>query len=312
MIPQNNDIRIEVTTHCNYNCVICPRETLTRPLQTMSTGLFCELLDKILSETDQYDTVTFPGMGEPFLDPELPEKVHFVKSKGLKALLLTNGSLLSVDKFRELEEIGADSIRVSLYGHTSESYCQVHGISNNHKYSQLKDNLVEICKLKKTCQLLLTYNIVEGTNDQELEDWISFWKDRVDLLEVWKPHNWVDAKEFRKVQPKLIKTCGRPFNGPLQVQVDGTVNMCCFDYNGKLLLGDLKTQSLHDIFEGTEFKELEKRHKSGDYTGSNLICEYCDQRNEEKTGILVYNSKYNIEERVHQTSSTYQKVDCGK
>lgn len=309
MIPKNNDIRIEVTTRCNYNCIICPREQLTRPLETMSTELFCKILEKVLSETDQYDTVTFPGMGEPFLDPDLTEKIRYVKSRGLKALLLTNGSMLTVDKFLELQSAGADSIRVSLYGHTPESYCKVHGISNEHIFHQIHRNLVEICKVKSSCQLLLTYNVVTGSNDLELKDWIDFWKNQVDLLEVWTPHNWGDAKTYRTIQHGLLKTCGRPFNGPLQIQVDGTVNMCCFDFDGKLLLGDLKTSSLGQIFSGNAFLKLRAHHESGDYQNSGLICERCDQRNKDKSDVMLFNSKFNIAERVHQTSSTYQKVD---
>ena len=50
-IPLNDDIRFEITTKCNYNCLICPRDKLTRKIETMSFELFKELLDKILKET---------------------------------------------------------------------------------------------------------------------------------------------------------------------------------------------------------------------------------------------------------------------
>lgn len=120
MIPTSNDLRIEVTTKCNYNCIICPRDKFIRPKETMSTDLFKELVDKVLAETDQYDTVTFPGMGEPFLDPDLLTKVKFVKEKGLKALILTNGSMLTPEVFKEFEDAGTDSIRISFYGMNEE------------------------------------------------------------------------------------------------------------------------------------------------------------------------------------------------
>ncbi len=63
MIPESNELRFEITTKCNYNCIICPREKLTRKKETMSFKLFKELFDRILSETHQYNTLTFPGMG---------------------------------------------------------------------------------------------------------------------------------------------------------------------------------------------------------------------------------------------------------
>ncbi len=36
MIPTSNDVRFEVATVCNYNCVICPHDILSRKKETMS------------------------------------------------------------------------------------------------------------------------------------------------------------------------------------------------------------------------------------------------------------------------------------
>jgi MoaA/NifB/PqqE/SkfB family radical SAM enzyme len=305
MIPESNEIRIEVSTKCNYSCLICPREKLTRGMETMDTELFKFVFNKINSETPQYNTLTFPGMGEPLLDETIEDKISYAKMRGFTILILTNGSLLSVERFKRLQDLGVDSIRVSLYGDSPESYNAVHGIKNENMFKTIKKNLTEISEIKKHTKLLLTYNIVDGYNDSDVGSWTEYWSKKVDLLEVWRPHNWVDGKNFRQVEQKKLKTCGRPFKTPLQVQVDGTVNMCCFDFDGKLLLGDLKTQTLQDIFESSMFHKIADCHTSGDYEGSGLICENCDQRNEDTSGVMVYNSKFNINERIHKLSTTY-------
>ena len=68
-----------------------------------------------------------------------------------------------------------------------------------------------------------------------MQGWIDEWKDKVELIEAWRPHNWVDGRSYRDTREvKQIKTCGRPEKGPLQIQVDGTINMCCFDFNKDL------------------------------------------------------------------------------
>ena len=150
--------------------------------------------------------------------------------------------------------------------------------------------------------------MVNECNDTDMESWIEYWKDKVDLLEVWRPHNWVNSKDYRAVQKEKLKTCGRPFNTPLQIQVDGTVNMCCFDFDGQLLLGDLKTQTLEEIFESSMFNKILKYHTTGDFTESGLICEDCDQRNVDKSDVMIYNSKFDIKERVKKVSTTYQEI----
>lgn len=310
MIPKNNDMRFEVTTKCNYNCVICPRSALTRKIETMSFEFFKKLFDKINKETTQYTTLTFPGMGEPLLDATLNKKIAYAKKtrKDMSILILTNGSLLSLKRFKELEALGVKSVRVSLYGHDKDTYSKIHGVKNKNMYLRVRDNLLKICAAKKSTDLLLTYNIVDGENDAKLKEWIEFWQGKADLIEVWRPHNWVTGRKYRKVQKKLLKTCGRPEKGPLQVQADGTVNMCCFDYDGILTIGDLKTQGLKEIFSSPLYIKLLTRHKSGDFSGTNLICARCDQRNADKKDVLVYDSKFDVKERVNMISTTYEKV----
>ncbi len=308
MIPKSNELRFEITTKCNYSCIICPREKLTRKKETMSLEMFKMLFDKINSETSQYDTLTFPGLGEPLMDETLDDKIIYAKKHGFTVLILTNGSFLTVKRFKRLEDIGLDSIRVSIYGDTPESYNAVHGTKNTDLFQKIKENLTKISRIKNRTSLLITYNVVDGCNDSTLETWIEYWKDKVDLLEIWRPHNWVDGRNYRDIQQKKSKTCGRPWKTPLQIQVDGTVNMCCFDFDGKLLLGDLKTQTLKEIFESSMFKKILKHHETGDFKESGLICENCDQRNLDKTDVMIYNSKFDIRERVKKVSTTYQEI----
>jgi len=49
-------------------------------------------------------------------------------------------------------------------------------------------------------------------------------------------------------------------------------------------------------------------HTSGDFKNSGLICENCDQRNADKSDVMIYNSKFNIEERVQKVSTTYSDI----
>ena len=309
MIPKSNDMRFEVTTRCNYNCVICPHGKLTRKIETMNFELFKKILDKILGETDQYNTLSLPGMGEPLLDETLDKKIEYARNKKLDVLILTNGSLLSVDRFKALEDLGVTSLRISFYGNNPVAYSKVHGLNNKKIFDTVKDSLTKISKIKKHTKLLFTFNVVPGINEECVKGWIEYWKDKADLIEVWRPHNWVDGKDYRKVQSELLPTCGRPFNGPLQIQADGTVNMCCFDFDGKLTLGDLKDQTLEEIFSGPLYKKLVKCHNAGKFGGSGLICEKCDQRNTVKSDAMVFNSKFDIEERLKMTSTTYSKVN---
>jgi hypothetical protein len=282
---------------------------LTRKQGVMDFELFKQILDDIINETNQYKVLTFPGMGEPLLDSTLNKKINYAKSLGFSILILTNGSLLTPDRFKQLEDLGVESIRVSFYASHPIAYADVHGVSAG-KFYIVRDNLLKICNIKSSTKLLMTYNQIEGYNGSTTSEWIEYWGDKVDLLEVWRPHNWAGGGRYRPIQNKKLRTCGRPCNTPLQIQVDGTVNMCCFDYDGQLYLGDLKTQSLKEIFDSEEYLKILSAHGSGIFEDSGLICEHCDQRNADKSDIMIYNSKLDMQARVNQLSTTYKDVIC--
>ncbi len=308
MIPVNNDIRIEVCTACNYDCTICCRDIFTRKIEVMSTPFFRQLLEGIQGETDQYDLVTFAGFGEPLMDPEFVEKVRIARELGFETTVLTNAYKLTPELFSRLDDLGMQSVRVSFYGMDELSYNRVHKPPKG-SFEMISKNLETICAMTNSTQLLMTLNVVEGLNDATVRGWIDHWEQRADLIEVWRPHNWVDGHDFRELTGEKRDSCGRPYTGPLQVQVDGTVNMCCFDFDGKLLLGDLNKQSLEDVFAGDAFNELRRCHDTGDFADTDYICKGCDQRNVDKGEVMIYNSKFSIEDRVEMTSSGYSKLE---
>lgn len=304
MIPKSNEIRFEVSTHCNYHCVMCARDSFMRGKRNMSFSLFKNLLNKILEETNQYTSCTLSGFGEPLLNPELPKMFEYAKYKNFRTLLLTNGSLLT-DTFYETIRDTVDSIRISIYGNSPDVYAKVHGC-RPEQFFKTYQNLQHLIRDRK-CELILNYIVVEGVNETETEEWIFTWKDKVDLVEVWKPHNWATGKNYRKTNGEKNLTCGRPFHGPLQIQVDGTVNICCFDFNGETVVGGLNIQSLEEIYNTPAFQKIVLAHTSGDF--QELICKDCDQRNKNKDGIMLYNSKYDINQRINKTSTCYETIN---
>lgn len=309
MIPKSDDIRFELTTHCNYDCIICPREQLRRPKTIMPTHVFQALLAAAQASTDQYRILTFAGLGEPMLDPDFLQKVEVGRKAGFEVLLLTNGSRLTEENFRAMDEMGVQSVRVSFYGMTNASYAAVHRPRDPLAFQSTKETLERIAAMPRRTKLLMTFNVVPGVNEADLENWIHHWEPRVDLVEAWRPHNWVYGRKLRTVSSTMRPTCGRPFTGPLQVQADGTINMCCFDFNGDLTLGDLNTTPLADIFSQEPFQRLAECHRTGDFSGSGFICGRCDQRNTGKEDIMVYNSRFDIKSRVEMTSTGYATLD---
>jgi len=306
MIPRNPEARFEITNRCHYDCAICVKNKLTRPRGMMDLATFRRLLDKILDECDWIKTVSFAGMGAPLSNPDIVDIVRHVDTLGLEPILVTNGDLLTPDLFARLQDAGLRSVRVSFHGITPEGYSRLHGVESS-KFYKVKSQLDDIFTIKDRTKILMTLVIMKGINEGPVEDWIAMWEGKADLIEAWTAHNWVNQLNNRAVQGERVRTCGRIEHGPLQIQVDGTINACCFDWDGKLTYGDLNKQTLSEIFSSESYARILHAHQTGDHAG--LICEHCDQRNASKADALIYSSKYPDKvERVKMTSTCYEKV----
>lgn len=300
-----NEARIETCTKCNYQCEFCTHPThFARKEEIMSLETYRFIIDKLRLEAPYILESTISGFGEAFLDPTIFEKIKYSIDNGLNVHTLTNGSTLNEDKIDTLFKYNVEDIRISLHSIKPENYCRITG-ATPAQHRKVLHNINYIINNKDYTRLVITIDVVD-INKDEVDEIINLYSDRVDLLEVWRPHNWVDVLDYR-TGPIIKDSCGRPINSPLQIQVDGTINMCCFDYNGVLLLGDFMTQTLDEIFESEVYLDLRKQHILGTLAESNYICKNCDQRRGQNDAV-IYNSKFSGDDRLNRTSTNYRKV----
>lgn len=114
------------------------------------------------------------------------------------------------------------------------------------------------------------------------------WEGALDNLEIWKPHGWAGAVPYRKIK-RVKKTCGRPFTGPVQINADGIMMVCCFDFDAMMTVGNTYQKTIKDILGDKNFTFIRKRHRMGVVDG--LPCEHCDQLNEYEESPLLFSTK---------------------
>jgi len=101
---------IEVSSACNDECPFCPRGTLIRSRQNMLPETF-QTVESFLPENA---VVMFSGLGEPLLNPHLPDFVARLKSREISSCVITNGLLLTPERATVLMEAGLDQFQVSV------------------------------------------------------------------------------------------------------------------------------------------------------------------------------------------------------
>jgi MoaA/NifB/PqqE/SkfB family radical SAM enzyme len=105
---------IEVTTHCNLKCPLCPTGlgTLQRPKQHLDIGLFKRVINEVRPKK-----VMFWNFGEPFLHPHIYSMFEYAAGMECEGWVSSNGyALYHPNQFQKLLNSGLKYLIISLDG----------------------------------------------------------------------------------------------------------------------------------------------------------------------------------------------------
>lgn len=280
----NPEIRIEPTNRCNGSCIMCPRESMTRGQGRMGMDLYCSVLRQAVE--CGATKVALENYGEPLLDRLLWKRAAIAQSLGLETSTITNGALLTPAACR-LVLTCFDSIRISLNAMSPETYATVQpGLD----FAAVVENIETLLSLRHSqgskTHILMSFVLLDE-NRHELQAFLDKYGPMVDGLSVWKPHNWSYGKRYREIGGAKA-TCHRPETGPVQVQWDGKVVPCCFDYDSRVVLGDLTKQTLEEVVTGPEYERLRAAHREGRFS-EYPMCDSCDQLHKDDSALVYTN-----------------------
>ncbi len=116
-----------MTRRCNLKCIHCYSSSRNIPYRDEMTTEEGKALIADLASFGS-PVILFSG-GEPLIRKDLPELAQFAVDRGMRAVISTNGTLLTPDRIRTFREIGLSYIGVSLDGlkETHDSFRGVPG-----------------------------------------------------------------------------------------------------------------------------------------------------------------------------------------
>jgi len=152
---------------CTYNCVYCEVGRTTNLTVERKSFYdpeaikheFAENIDKM----GRIDYVTFSGSGEPTLNKDIGELIRFVKGKGYRTCVLTNGSLLYLDDVKE-DLMEADVVIPSLDSARRESFLKVNRPHHSLKLEKIIEGISDFTRAFKG-KVWLEVLFVKGVND---------------------------------------------------------------------------------------------------------------------------------------------------
>jgi radical SAM protein with 4Fe4S-binding SPASM domain len=254
---------VETTAKCNLYCPMCPRETHKQPKADMAGDVF-ERLVRQSGRTAEH--MMLIGLGEPFMDARILERIEFCHSHSISTLLSTNGTFLDERVAAKVLDSPLEQITLSFDGASKETF---EFYRKGARFEKVRDNFVRFAAMKHTrrSRLQVVVQMVRmERNAGEVDAFVRFWSgvpgvDRVRIKEdetnLMRPDAGHAAGEWKH-------PCHYLWRGPLYVKQSGDIYPCCQSYMlDGTPLGNLAEQPLAHIWNSDAIRRMRGAHASG-------------------------------------------------
>jgi len=267
-------LSIEVTTACNSKCIMCPRTKLTRKIQHLSIEIFNKIIDDCIGHN--LKKINLFWFGDPLANPNIIEYLRIVRQKLPKVRLYisTNAGLLDAKKTDLiLQENLLDVINFDVDGITKATY---ESIRIGVNFDEVMKNIHFFLKRKKELnkqkpQIRMTIINMKQT-EKEINEFKNYWKKYVQKIDVNDYNTWTGTIEDNNVGEALAKSKNEKFTFPcihpwqeMVVSSEGMAGLCCLDFDLTAPLGDVKNESIYEIWNGEKLKNYRNLILNLDY-----------------------------------------------
>jgi radical SAM protein with 4Fe4S-binding SPASM domain len=272
-------VLVDVTSRCNLSCIHCPSSTLYEE-EGFVGDLDPALYRKIADEVGRHpDTIFRPfDGGEPLLRRDLPELIAYAKAAGIRNVAITtNGTLLTPRIRRALIDAGLDGLEVSLDANSAATYAQVRRSKLFDTVVANLEGYIDESRAAGPGRTVTVSFVAQQANAHERDAFVARWSGRADSVYVreYHEHNSLTSAALR-LRPRATHPDRHPCPFVFErliVHHDGRVKFCEFDWRGQHPVGDARTQTLDEIWNGAAMRDLRASHLAGSF--DHPFCKSC-------------------------------------
>jgi hypothetical protein len=225
---------IEITNICNINCWHCPSSKSKYPKGFISLDTF----KKAVEYVEEGNSFHMQMFGEAFLHKDLNLLLSIAKEAKTRPMIHSNGTLLTEDNVASAAANGLIALQVSI-----------------HSKRSLEGYIAAINALQYCPSQFQLFGKVLSCYRESLKDWakeLNMTETQYQLIYEESVHNWA-MEETSRSEENVIETktrCAFFCNNECIVRWDGNVTTCCFDSEGKNVIGNI------DNFENLSFENI--------------------------------------------------------
>ncbi len=285
---------VDPSSICNSKCKFCPNghpeiiKKSGRTQRIMDFDLYKKIIDDLKEFNKPLKVLRTYKDGEPLLNKDFSKMVKYAKDSGCVQYIdtTTNGLLITEERMKPIIDAGLDKINISVNGLSDKSFLDFTGVKVN--FDKYVDNIKKLYEIKGNCEIVIKiagdtltpkgkeffYETFGNYCDRIfVENSINCWPE----FDVEKEANLIISKEKGIYnQPISAVNCCPYIFYSMSVNSDGLVSVCFLDWQHKMIIGNVKTQSLKEIWNGFklfkyQFMNLDGKRKE------HSICGKCSQ-----------------------------------
>lgn len=289
-LPAPYVLLVDPVNVCNFKCKFCPtgNQKLIRSTGRYQGMLDFKLFTKIIDDLKDFDepirVLRLYKEGEPLLNPAFADMVKYAwKSKLVRKIdTTTNGALLNPTLNRKIIEAGLGQINISVNGVNSE---QIYYYTKTRvDFDQYIANIKDLYENRGDCEISVKA-IKENLSEEEQKRFFNIFgniSNRV-ALENLSPA-WPDFTFDKSIKMNFVsgnygqeiierKVCPYIFY-IMVVNSSGKASTCVGDWPNKLIVGDLKKQTVKEVWQGPLLTQHRIAHLEG-HRKDNAFCGAC-------------------------------------
>jgi radical SAM protein with 4Fe4S-binding SPASM domain len=277
---------LELVNRCNLECTMCFQGYRN---DSEKSVLDEKTLQKLFQEfkNNKLEALLLSS-SEPLLYKNFDKILKLAEnSKIMDIFLFTNGTLLNNKNSELILNSSLTRLFVSVDAATETTYDKVRipvnkNILNTKRLEKIENNIKNFINsrnnLNKKLPLVRVSFVALKSNVHEVNMFINKWIDIVDTVEIQKENSIDIYDELLKNLPKNKITiteynCNEPW-GQVTINSDGSVGPCCNTVGRNIPIGNIKKETLKDIWQGKEMTAVRNGFINNN---PNKICKLCLQ-----------------------------------
>ena len=256
-------LQIEPSSICNFRCVFCfeTDTNFTNKKNGFMGKMKVELFKKIIDDArGKIEFISLASRGEPFVNDKIEEMLKYTNGKFLGLKINTNASLLNEKKCHSILSGGVSTIVFSADAADSELYKK---LRVNGSLEKVFKNIEMFNKVKekhyKQIRIITRVSGVKFSNQQNIEDMVSFWGNLVDQVAFVDYNPWENS--YEKKDNNITESCSDLWRR-MFIWWDGKTNPCDVDYKSNLSVGSFLEKSISELWTSESYQVLRQQHLS--------------------------------------------------